>query len=200
MTERPKQYKTTIDQHILGLIEKHKPESTEELVELFQQTYPIAEQEILKHILRLQDEGKIVMHGHSFSLSFFPSSRIFSASAKWYWRLVGLSVVTLALIILFQEEAYLFVYIRYVMGTLFVLFLPGYSFMKVLFPGKKLNDVEGVTMSMGMSLAIVPIVGLLLNYTPLGIRIVPVTSCLFILTILLSTVAIIRESRVDAYQ
>jgi len=44
-----------------------------------------------------------------------------------------------------------------------------------------------------MSLALVPLTGLLLNYTPWGIRLTPITLSLLALTTLLSVTGIIRE-------
>ncbi len=46
---------------------------------------------------------------------------------------------------------------------------------------------------MGMSIALVPITGLILNYTPWGIRTTPVTLSLLALTTVFATAAIIRE-------
>jgi uncharacterized membrane protein len=44
-----------------------------------------------------------------------------------------------------------------------------------------------------MSLALVPLVGLLLNYTPWGIRLTPITLSLLALTIALTITGLIRE-------
>jgi uncharacterized membrane protein len=44
-----------------------------------------------------------------------------------------------------------------------------------------------------MSLALVPLVGLLLNYTPWGIRLTPVTISLLALTITLTITGLVRE-------
>jgi uncharacterized membrane protein len=79
------------------------------------------------------------------------------------------------------------------MGTIFILFLPGYTFIKILFPKKELDNIERVALSIGMSLALVPITGLILNYTPWGIRTNPITISLLALTTSLATAAIIRE-------
>jgi uncharacterized membrane protein len=46
---------------------------------------------------------------------------------------------------------------------------------------------------MGMSLALVPITGLILNYTPWGIRTTPITFSILTLTIIFATAAIIME-------
>jgi uncharacterized membrane protein len=46
-----------------------------------------------------------------------------------------------------------------------------------------------------MSLALTPIVGLILNYTPWGIRLTPIVLSLLALTIVFATAAIIREHK-----
>ena len=52
---------------------------------------------------------------------------------------------------------------------------------------KEIDDSERAALSIGMSLALVPLVGLLLNYTPWGIKLEPilysVTSFIFITSI-----------------
>ena len=54
-----------------------------------------------------------------------------------------------------------------------VLFLPGFTLIKTLFPTREIDNIERTALSIGMSLALVPLVGLLLNYTPWGIRLTP---------------------------
>jgi len=60
--------------------------------------------------------------------------------------------------------------LRIVLGGPFVLFFPGYTMVAALFPGR--DDLEGLErlgLSLGLSIAILPLMGLLLNYTPIGI-------------------------------
>lgn len=60
---------------------------------------------------------------------------------------------------------------------------------------KYLDTIERVALSLGMSIALVPIIGLLLNYTPWGIRLTPIVLSLLALTIVFATAAIIRENQ-----
>jgi len=63
--------------------------------------------------------------------------------------------------------------LRMALGIPFVLFFPGYTLICALFPGKgDLDGVEGLTLSIGLSLAVAPLIGLALNYTPFSIRLV----------------------------
>ena len=87
--------------------------------------------------------------------------------------------------------------LRVVLGLPFVLFFPGYALVAVLFPeagsdtaatgdaadeaedstlreGDGIDGIERVALSLGLSLAVVPLVGLVLNFTPWGIRLTPI--------------------------
>ncbi len=72
--------------------------------------------------------------------------------------------------------------IRIALGLLFVLLLPGYALIAALFPNNKDIDwIERVALSFGLSIAVVPLLGLVLNYTPWGITLgsIIVTGLLF---------------------
>ncbi|MGB9023225.1 MAG: DUF1616 domain-containing protein [Candidatus Bathyarchaeia archaeon] len=87
---------------------------------------------------------------------------------------------------------------RWVLGSVFVLFIPGYVAVEALFPkGRELDGIERLALSVGLSLALVPLVGLLLNYTPWGIRLDPIMISLTILTIGLALVAFARRFRLS---
>ena len=99
------------------------------------------------------------------------------------------------LVFTIPENAFPLVYARYILGSIFVLWLPGYALIKALFPEKELENIERIALSIGMSIALVPIIGLLLNYTPWGIRLTPITISLLALTLTFATAAIIREHK-----
>ena len=93
--------------------------------------------------------------------------------------------------------------LRVPLGLAFVLFVPGYVFIAALFPeagesptvedegtgtgsgndsdsivpglGQSgIDGIERLALSIGLSVAIVPLIGLVLNFTPWGIRLVPI--------------------------
>jgi uncharacterized membrane protein len=69
--------------------------------------------------------------------------------------------------------------VREFLGLPLVLFLPGYSLIAALFPAKSdLDGIERTALSFGLSIAVVPLIGLGLNYTPWSIRLVPILICL----------------------
>jgi uncharacterized membrane protein len=89
--------------------------------------------------------------------------------------------------------------LRVVFGLPFVLFIPGYALIAALFPERGstteeradadettdsegtvgtesggIDGIERVALSFGTSIAVVPLLGLVLNFTPWGIRLVPI--------------------------
>jgi len=89
--------------------------------------------------------------------------------------------------------------IRIVIGLPSVIFLPGYSLIALFFPRKDdLGWMERVALSFLLSIAIVPLLGLVLNYTPFGIRLSPILIILSTFTISLSLVAWFRRLRLPA--
>lgn len=184
----------TMEQYITKVIEKNEPETVEELVNQVRLKYSNSEwEEVLERILDLLSEGKIVLGEKTKQPSSKAKNYVFSRDAWWYWSIIVLAATTTFLVFTVPEDAIPVVYVRYVLGSIFVLVLPGYSFIKALFPTKELDNIERSALSMGMSLALVPIAGLLLNYTPWGIRITPVTFSLLALTLTFATAAVIRE-------
>ena len=58
-----------------------------------------------------------------------------------------------------------------------------------------MDTVERVALSFGMSLVLVPMVGLLLNYTPWGIRLEPILYSVTAFIFATSAIALIRRVR-----
>ncbi|MFX0206841.1 MAG: DUF1616 domain-containing protein [Candidatus Hodarchaeota archaeon] len=88
--------------------------------------------------------------------------------------------------------------LRIVLGLPFVLFLPGYVIVSALVPkDKDLDTIERIALSFGLSIAVVPFIGLSLNYTPWGIRLNSILLSLFVLIISVSIIAWYRRSQVS---
>jgi hypothetical protein len=114
--------------------------------------------------------------------------------SMWFWALTAL--VALTLIVVFSVESSPLLYVRYVLGGVFILFLPGAMLISALYPrGGELDGLERLALSIGLSLAIVPLVGLVLNYTPWGIRLVPIMVSLAFFAEALAFGALVRKFR-----
>ncbi len=83
---------------------------------------------------------------------------------------VALALVLVALVLFVPDSL-----VRQILGLVFVLFLPGYAATAALFPeNDQIDGIERVALSFGLSIAIVPLIGLALNFTPFGIRLDPI--------------------------
>ncbi|AFL95056.1 hypothetical protein CL1_0851 [Thermococcus cleftensis] len=114
--------------------------------------------------------------------------------AAKYWDLLAIIVLSLildALIFHFPDSL-----ARKALGLAFVLFFPGYVFITALFPNRpELDNLERLALSFGLSIAIVPLIGLGLNYTPWGIRLIPILVSLTIFNVALALIAIYRRAK-----
>lgn len=109
-----------------------------------------------------------------------------------HWDLLTIALLSLLLdllIALWPENP-----LRSALGLAFILFFPGYVFITALFPERdKLDDLERLALSFGLSIAIVPLIGLALNYTPFGIRLTPILVSLTVFVLALAVAAIYRR-------
>jgi hypothetical protein len=186
--------KDPVDQTLMRLVQTKKPSSIQQLIDLTKsETIFIPEKEIMEHIIRLQDQGKLELKEALTQTPTKLSMYLKTGEATWYWITTILATATALTVFTIPEHSYPLLYIRHTLGAIFVLFLPGYSLIKLLFPTKELDNIERTALSMGMSLALVPMTGLILNYTPWGIRTTSITLSILTLTIIFATTAIIRE-------
>jgi hypothetical protein len=192
--------KDEIDQHIIQIVKEKKPEDVKELIKLVQEKFPLPKQKILSRILYLQDKEKIRLKSNETVGTEKLANYLRSSQTYWYWITIILTSTTALLVFTIPENAFPLVYARYILGSIFVLWLPGYTLIKALFPEKELDSIERVALSLGMSIALVPIIGLLLNYTPWGIRLTPIVLSLTAFTIIFATAAIVREHQIGIKQ
>jgi len=86
--------------------------------------------------------------------------------------------------------------LRIVLGLPFILFFPGYTFVTALFPKKTdLGGIERLALSLGLSIAVVPLIGLILNYTPWGINLNPILASIAVFIAVTSVGAWYRRRR-----
>jgi len=89
--------------------------------------------------------------------------------------------------------------LRFALALLFVLFLPGYAITATVFPrGGEMDWIERIGLSVGISLAVVPLLGLVLSVTPPGVRIEPIVAALLLVT--LGMIVVAYEQRMGLLQ
>ena len=86
--------------------------------------------------------------------------------------------------------------LRFILGVPFLLFAPGYALIAALFPRKKqIDTIERIAYSLGFSVATVALIGLVLNYTPWGVRLYPVLISIAFFVLAMSVIAWYRWYR-----
>ena len=194
-------------------------EAEEEVVEMYAEEYevPVEAARLVKGSRGEPVEG-VVSKLMSGGLSFVEASRVLHVMGRrgevalrdpdpprtlygfsrswycgWFWVVVGfLAVVSSAIFLLPQTDPW--IYVRYVAGAVYVLYVPGAVFIEALYPVRgELEDLERFALGVGLSLALVPLVGLVLNYTPWGIRLEPIFVSLTLLTVVLAAAAVYRK-------
>ena len=104
-----------------------------------------------------------------------------------------LSVLLIILIALLPSNV-----LRIVLGLPFILFLPGYTLMAAIFPKRnELNNTERMTLSFGLSIAVAPLLCLILNYTPWGIGLYPILAAVAIFIFVTSVIAWYRLRKIS---
>lgn len=189
-----------IDQQIIQTVKKTHPQTVEQLIQLIKPKTQMSNQQILNHILKLQQNQKIRLKPPKPITPRKFTGYLLSNQAVWYWLTVILASATTVLVFTVSETMFPLIILRYILGSIFILWLPGYTLIKTLFPTKQLDPIERTALSIGTSLALVPLTGLLLNYTPWGIRTTPITLSLLTLTLILATAAAIREHTTNLTQ
>ena len=91
--------------------------------------------------------------------------------------------------------------LRIILGFPLILFLPGYSLICALFPKKdELNIIEKIALSIGLSIAVVVIIGLVLNYSLWGIRLGPILLAISSFTLISGGIGELREKGIKNYK
>ncbi|MEM0118141.1 MAG: DUF1616 domain-containing protein [Conexivisphaerales archaeon] len=163
----------------------------DELVSRMVNEYSMTREEAARAICRLKESNQIELIDNSPPKNLFDYFR--SAYASWFWALLVVSAITLLSIFVIPQQPP-FIYVRYIAGASYVLYLPGYSLIEALYSkAGELDDLERLALSIGLSLAVVPLIGLVLNYTPWGIRLIPIILSLMIFTIAMAIIAAKRK-------
>jgi hypothetical protein len=183
---------SNLSEHIIQIAKNKHPKTVKQLVELVQQHHQLPQEEIIGHILNLQSQGKLIFKEDAMPAPSSLRSYLSSSHSYWYWITVTLALLTTPTALIIPEDVIPLVYVRYLLGSIFILFLPGYSLIKALFPEKEIDNIERTALSIGMSIALVPLTVLILNYTSWGITTTTVTLSLLALTTLFATIAIAR--------
>jgi uncharacterized membrane protein len=183
-----------LEKRILAILDSNSKISTLDLVRRFVNE-GIAEERVIEAIKDLEDRDEIELDENFFMYDSFLQYIKDVDLNFWFYFTIVVVVGTLVMVFV-VPNVWPFVVIRWVFGSLFILFLPGYALVNALFLRRgDLKDIERLALSVGLSLAITPLTGFLLNYTIFGIRLIPIIASLSIFILGMNFLAIYRKFR-----
>jgi hypothetical protein len=173
-------------------VTKH-PATVGQLARQVQAENAVDELEFLETVKSMVHDKAIVLEGPSYDIETVLDYLFTITLSGWFWATLAVTAVSL-IVVAVTPDVFPVNVPRWVLGSIFVLFLPGYSLLQLLFPkGPELDSLERFALDIGISLAVVPLIGLMLNFTPWGIRLIPIVISLAGFTVIASMGAALRK-------
>ncbi|MEM4344140.1 MAG: DUF1616 domain-containing protein [Candidatus Nitrosocaldus sp.] len=145
--------------------------------------------DILDAVKRLAHKKVIMLYNSNITSFKDYIKNMYLSMTLWITAMVT-AVTILTIYVL--PDAMPWSIVRIVVGGAFVLFIPGYALVQLLFPSREMDIIERVALSIGLSVAVVPLTGFLLNYSPWGIRLDPIVASMSALSIALALASVYR--------
>jgi hypothetical protein len=185
---------TPLDEQASSYLKKNGATSVVQLYDALRaKNSSLTEVEVTDLVWRLVEGGQADVEDTPPAARSLPQYLRMWERNLWFYASMAISIVTVFAIYTLPTEFPLVV-VRWVLGSMFVLFLPGYVTVEALFPkGRDLDGIERFALSVGLSLAVVPLIGLILNYTPWGIVLTPIVIALAVFTVALALFALGRR-------
>jgi len=181
-----------LDKLVVDVVRSMGNPKLQDLIERLVKDEGLKFKDAAKHVYLLWKDGTVDLSETRKSKTFFGYA--LSLESLWFWAVTTLVALTVPIV--FYAVVPPLLYLRYVLGSFFTLYLPGAMLVEALYPrGEDLESLERFALSIGLSLAVVPLIGLLLNYLPWGIRLTPVTLSLAIFAEAMAAVALARKYR-----
>ena len=183
-----------LKQLIAQRINAENPRTVKDLFQIVKQRRPTtSEEEFIQTIKELKERGMLELKQPPLKVNSYSDYVRIQNENTWFYLVVLATVVTILTIYVLPSKYPLIVF-RWIIGSIFVLYLPGFVTVQALFPeGKELDNIERLALAIGLSLAITPLIGLLLNYTPWGIRLNPILAALSLFTLSLAATGTYRK-------
>ena len=144
-----------------------------------------------RQLYMLWDEGKLRMEDPRPPTSLLE----YMKSVHGVWFLGILALVACSFLLIYSLPPYeMLLYTRYLVGSILILYAPGYVLVEALYFRKgDLDDLERLVLSIGLSLALVPLISLVLSYSPWGVRLESVFVAISSFTLLMGVVVASRR-------
>jgi hypothetical protein len=188
-----KPFEASIKRLVEDTVRSKHPETVGDLSRIIVARGTVGEDDLVPILKDMAREGSLVLREPRYRIETSLDYLFTLTLSAWLWAtLGGTSLAVLA--VLYTPDHFPVVIVRWLLGSMLVLFLPGYAFIQFLFPkGSEIDSLERLALNIGLSLALVPLIGLVLNYTPWGIRFAPITASLASFTFIFTIAAAMRK-------
>jgi hypothetical protein len=178
-----------LQQRILKSVATHKCYSIKDLVVELQHTYgkSLSIEEVQRAVKKLENDKKITLFEPRINGYFFHYiTRGYNGLSLWFTTAVTCLMMTIVFLL---PNTPPWSYIRMITGAIFVLYIPGNALLELLFAHRNIEKTEQMVLSIGLSMALISIIGLMLKYLLLGLTVESVVISIGILSITLSALA-----------
>lgn len=181
-----------IERMVMEIMLKQNCRRVEELfIVLKKLDRSITSDEIHDAIRSLEEKKIVILAESRVPSSFVHYLKTFRLNPPFWGTLVTTLLAIFTVLALPQQDSWSMA--RVIVAGAFIIFVPGHCLMHLLFSGKTLTIVEKLALSIGLSLAIATLVGMVLNYTFLGVTIETVVAIVATFNIALAAVNAYRD-------
>ena len=147
--------------------------------------------EIHEAIKRLENRGEINLSEARAGFSFIRDLGGFEANAPFWIAIIATAAVLAATFALPQDG--LWIAAKRIAGAVFLFAVPGYVLSNVLVARNRLSTIERIAVSVGLSLAVVSLLGMVLAYGVAGVKLEPVMASVTAFVVALAFMAAHRD-------
>jgi hypothetical protein len=192
----------TVRQLILEKLKQNRFGTVREVVASLK-TAGVSDQVALNVIKEMAREGEVLLNlpGAPEDTVMTPvkgvSQYFFSTLAFDWWLTLLLLVLGISTTFLIPEAFFPWVIFRWIFSSLLLVFVPGFAFVRLLFPFDRFIDRwERLVLSCGLSIALSVLVAFGLNFTSWGITPAPITTGIALITLASILLATYRRARI----
>lgn len=148
---------------VLSYIQKYRPSTIEDLRrKLANDGIGSTDEALLDAIRELHSDGSLKSHYPHETGSFF--SLLGDVYSSWWIYLAAAMSIVELLLVSYTPSQFFLVFMRMIFGFVILGFLPGYTTVRCLFPGRELREFEQLFLSVFLSVAISIGIGVALGF------------------------------------
>ena len=181
-----------IERMVLDIMLKQNCRRIEELfIVLKKLDRSITSDEIHDAIRSLEEKKIVILSESLIPSSFVHYLKTFRLNPPFWGTLVTTLLAIWIVFALPPQDPWSMA--RVIFAGAFIILVPGYCLTNLLFGGKRLPIAEKLALSVGLSLAVAALVGMVLNYTFLGVTIETVVAIVASFNVALAAVNAYRD-------